>query len=63
MINFFIIFLALLTFGCQALPQIAQDVDDFITADAVKIVISKEAVQQKQKNINVIVEIQNEKKD
>ena len=63
MLKFFIIILALGLSSCQALPQIAQDVDDLITEDAIKIVISKEAVQQKQKNINVIVEIQNEKKD
>lgn len=53
------IFLAILCCSCGALPQLTQTVDDLITEDAIKIIVSKEAVEQK-KNINVIVEIKKE---
>jgi starvation-inducible outer membrane lipoprotein len=44
--------------GCAALPQLYQSMEDIADDDAIKIIMSKEAIQ-KQSNISISLNLDN----
>lgn len=53
----FLIFLMVLT-GCQSLPQLYQTAEDIADDTAVKVEVSREAIQ-KQTDVDIIINIKN----
>lgn len=44
--------------GCQALPQLADDIEKIATDDAIKVTVTKEAMQ-KETDLTVQVDVKN----